>query len=130
MESHNDAGATHTICRAKVTEKEYAEIEKLAESRGLKVGEWCRENLLARVSGQEPRAATDCAGTGQVARMAELSALRAILLNLLFQLANGQMLTGEEMQRLIDRADSDKLKTARDRLARGRKSEGQGEGRS
>ena len=62
--------------------------------------------------------------------MAELSALRAILLNLLFQLANGQMLTGEEMQRLIDRADSDKLKTARDRLARGRKSEGQGEGRS
>jgi hypothetical protein len=49
---------------------------------------------------------------------------------LLFQLANGQMLTGEEMQRLIDRADSDKLKTAQDRLARARKSEGQGEGRS
>jgi hypothetical protein len=101
---------------AKVTEKEYAEIEKLAESRGLKVGEWCRETLLARVSGQEPRAATDCAGagTGQVALMAELSALRAILLNLLFKLANGQMLTGEEMQRLIDRADSDKLKKACD----------------
>ena len=49
---------------AKVTEKEYAKIEKLADSRGLKVGEWCRENLLARVSGQ------DCAGTGQVALMA------------------------------------------------------------
>jgi hypothetical protein len=105
---------------AKVTEKEYAEIEKLAESRGLKVGEWCRETLLARLSGQEPRAATDCAGTGQVALMAELSALRAILLNVLFKLANGQMLTGEEMQRLIDRADSDKLKKARDRLARAR----------
>jgi hypothetical protein len=29
---------------AKVTEREYAEIEKLAESRGLKVGEWCRCN--------------------------------------------------------------------------------------
>ena len=40
----------------KVTEKEYAEIEKLAESRGLKVGEWCRETLLARVNVQEPRA--------------------------------------------------------------------------
>ena len=32
----------------KVTEKEYAEIEKLAESRGLKVGEWCRETRFSR----------------------------------------------------------------------------------
>jgi hypothetical protein len=63
---------------AKVAEKEYAEIEKLAASRGLNVGEWCRETLLARVNDQEPRAATDCAG--QVALMAELVALRAILL--------------------------------------------------
>jgi hypothetical protein len=62
------------------------------------VGEWCRETLLARVSGEEPRAATDCAGTGQVALMAELPELRAILLNVLFKLANGQMLEGEEMQ--------------------------------
>ena len=37
---------------AKVIKKEYAEMEKLAESRGLKVGEWCRETLLARVNGQ------------------------------------------------------------------------------
>jgi hypothetical protein len=90
----------------------------------------CRKNLLARVSGQKPRAATDCAGIGQVALMTELSALRAILLNVLFELASGQMLTGKEMQRLIDRADSDKLKKARDRLAWARESEGQGEGRS
>ena len=40
--------------------------------------------------------------------MAELVALRAILLNVMFKLANGQPLTAEEMQRLIDRADSDK----------------------
>jgi hypothetical protein len=102
---------------AKVTEKEYSEIEKLAASRGLNVGEWCRETLLARVNGQEPRVATDCAGTGQVALMAELVALRAILLNVLFKLAKGQPLTAQEMQGLIDRADSDKLKKARERLA-------------
>jgi len=83
---------------AKVTEREYAEIEKLAESRGLKVGEWCRETLLARVNGQEPRAATECAGTGQVTLMAELSALRAILRNVLFKLANGKSMTADEMQ--------------------------------
>jgi hypothetical protein len=63
---------------AKVTEKEHVEIEKLAASRGLNVGEWCRETLLARVNGQEPRAATACAGAGQVALMAELVALRPI----------------------------------------------------
>jgi hypothetical protein len=42
--------------------------------------------------------------------MAELVALRAILLNVLFNLANGKSLTAEELQRLIDRADSDKLR--------------------
>jgi hypothetical protein len=109
---------------AKVTEKEYAEIEKLAESRGLKVGEWSRETLLARVNGQETRAATDCVSTGQVALMAELSALRAILLNALFKLANGKSLTADEMQRLIDRADSDKLRKARERLLPAQESEG------
>jgi hypothetical protein len=60
---------------AKVIEKEYAEMEKLAESRGLKVGEWCRETLLARVNGQEPRAATDCAGNGQVRKGTTRSAV-------------------------------------------------------
>jgi hypothetical protein len=35
----------------------------------------------------------------------ELVALRAILLNVLFEQANAQTLTAEEMQRLIDRAD-------------------------
>jgi len=104
----------------KVTEKEYAEIEKRAVSRGLNVGEWCRETLLARVNGHEPRAATDCAG--QVALMADLVALRAILLNVLFKLANGQTPTAEEMQRLIDRADSDKLRKARERLLQAQES--------
>jgi hypothetical protein len=110
---------------AKVTEKEYAEIEKLAESRGLNVGEWCRETLLARVNGQEPRTTSDCAGTGQVALMAELVALRAILLNVLFKLAKGQTLTAQEMEGLIDRADSDKLRKARERLLQAQESERQ-----
>jgi hypothetical protein len=110
---------------AKVTEKEYAEIEKLAASRGLNVGEWCRETLLARVNGREPTVATDCAGTGQVALMAELVALRAILLNVLFKLAKGQPLTAQEMQGLIDRADSDKLRKARERLLQAQESERQ-----
>src|ERR1700691_5245203 len=113
---------------AKVSEKEYVEIEKLAASRGLNVGEWCRETLLTRVNGQEPRAAAACAGAGQVALMAELVALRPILLNVLFKLAKGQTLTAQEMQGLVDRANSDKLKKARERLAQGAEPEMQPEG--
>ncbi len=42
--------------------------------------------------------------------------LRTILLNLFFKLANGEPITPEEMQRLIERADVDKLKKALGRL--------------
>jgi hypothetical protein len=98
----------------KVSEEEFAQLEAAASERGLTLSEWCRETLLASVNGQGEKSA-DSGGTGQ-ALMAELVALRAILLNVLFKLANGQTVTAEEMQRLIDRADSDKLKKARERL--------------
>jgi hypothetical protein len=100
----------------KVSEEEYARLEEAARAGGFTLGEWCRETLLGSVNGQEPQAAADSGGTGH-ALMAELVALRAILLNVLFKLANGQTVTAEEMQRLIDRADSDKLRKARERLA-------------
>jgi hypothetical protein len=57
--------------------------------------------------------------------MAEVVALRAILLNVLFKQSNGERLTAEEMQRLIERAVSDKLRKARERLLRAQESEGQ-----
>jgi hypothetical protein len=57
--------------------------------------------------------------------MAEVVALRAILLNVLFKQSNGERLTAEEMQRLIERADSDKLRKARERLLQAQESEGQ-----
>jgi hypothetical protein len=103
----------------KVSEEEFAQLEAAASERGLTLSEWCRETLLASVNGEGEKSAdlsTASGGTGQQALMAELVALRAILLNVLFKQANGQTLTAEEMQRLIDRADSDKLKKARERL--------------
>jgi hypothetical protein len=107
----------------KVSEEELAQLEAAASERGLTPSEWCRETLLASVNGQEPKAC-DPGGTGH-AVMAELVALRAILLNVLFKQANGQTLTAEEMQRLIDKADSDKLRKARERLWQAQESEGQ-----
>ena len=112
----------------KVSEEEFAQLEGAASERGLTLSEWCRETLLASVNGQDEKSA-DVGGTGQ-ALMAELVALRAILLNVLFKLANGEKPTAEEMQRLIDRADSDKLKKARERLAQAAESEGQPEEKS
>jgi hypothetical protein len=111
----------------KVSEEEFAQLEAAASERGLTLSEWCRETLLASVNGQEEKSAdlsSASGGTGQ-ALMAELVALRAILLNVLFKLANGEKPTAEEMQRLIDRADADKLKKARERLAQAAESEGQ-----
>ena len=113
----------------KVSEEEFAQLEAAASERGLTLSEWCRETLLASVNGQEAKSA-DSGGTGQQALMAELVALRAILLNVLFKLANGEKPTAEEMQRLIDRADSDKLSKARERLAQAAVSEGQRDAKS
>ena len=98
----------------KVSEEEFAQLEAAASERGLTLSEWCREMLLASVNGQGEKSADS--GRADQALMAELVALRAILLNVLFKLANGEKPTAEEMQRLIDRADSDKLKKARERL--------------
>jgi hypothetical protein len=65
------------------------------------------------------------AGAQAEALMSEMVALRAILLNVLFKQSNGEQLTAEEMQRLVDRADSDKLRKARERLLQAQESEGQ-----
>lgn len=112
----------------KVSEEEYAQLEAAASERGLTLSEWCREMLLASVNGQEAKSADS--SRGDQALMGELVALRAILLNVLFKLANGEKPTAEEMQRLIDRADADKLKKARERLAQAADSEGQPEEKS
>ncbi len=102
-----------------MSEEEFARLEARARERGLTLSEWCRETLLASVNSREEKTFNLFSTgdvTGQQALMAELVALRAILLNVLFKQAKGEPLTAEEMQRLIDRADSDKLRKARERL--------------
>lgn len=100
----------------KVNEEEYARLEGAAQQASKTLGEWSREVMLSSANGQS---AHGDGGVRQVeALMAELVALRAILLNVLFKQSNGQRLTAEEMQSLIDRADSEKFKKARERLGR------------
>jgi len=106
----------------KVSEDEYAQLERAAQESAKTLGEWCREVMLASANGQ-PAKLNGTRGEAY-ALMAEVVALRAILLNVLFKQAKGEPLTAEEMQRLIDRADSDKLRKARERLEQASGSKG------
>ena len=104
----------------KVTNEEYAELERAAQTGGKTLGEWCREVMLANVNGHAPKDLPH-GGSESQALMAELVALRTILLNVLYKQVNGDTLTAEEMQQLIERADADKLKKAAERLRHGSK---------
>ena len=89
----------------KVTEEEYAQFEALAGEQT--ISEWARDVLLKAT---KPNA-------GDQTVLAELLALRTILLNIHFAVSQGRTLTAEEMQQLIERADQNKLSKARQRLA-------------
>jgi hypothetical protein len=89
----------------KVTDEEYAQFEALAGEQT--ISEWARDVLLK----------TTKSNAGEQAVLAEILALRTILLNLHYAVSQGQTLTAEEMQRLIERADQNKLSKARQRLA-------------
>ncbi len=89
----------------KVTDEEYAQFEVLAGEQT--ISEWVRDVLLKAT---KPNA-------GDQTVLAEVLALRTILLNLHFAVSQGQTLTGEEIRQLIERADQNKLSKARQRLA-------------
>jgi hypothetical protein len=88
----------------KVTAEEYARIQTLVGEQP--VSEWVRAALLKAA---DPPAA-------EATVLAEVLALRTILLNLHFHLFSGAAVTAETMQRLIERADEDKYPQAQARL--------------
>lgn len=94
----------------KMTASECDRLIAVAERDGLSLSEWCREALLQQAGIQKPRAAEETL-------LAEIIALRTILLNAHYKLAHGEALTPDEMQRLIERADHDKFRKAQERLA-------------
>ena len=88
----------------RVTDDQYAGLVRLAD--GQTVTAWVHDVVLA--------AATPDPGDQII--LAELLALRTILLNLHFAVANGEPPTVDAMKRLIDRADDEKHRRAFDRL--------------
>lgn len=98
------AGRTRSV-GTKLTVEEFARLESLAAAAGQSVSEWAREALLAATTptpNPNPNYSNDAAVLGEV------RALRAIVLNLFFDLAKGEEITVERMREIIARADARK----------------------
>jgi hypothetical protein len=93
----------------KVTEQEYTQLEVLAQTRGLTLGEWCRDVLLAQLK-------PSVVSLPEETILAEVLGLRMIMINLLRALGNEETLTPEKVQKVIQWADTEKLTTAVERL--------------
>lgn len=88
----------------KVTPEEYTRIAALAGDET--ISEWTRGVLLR----------ADVPNTATAAVLAELLALRAILLNLHFAVCRGEAITSDAMQQFIAHADANKHRHADDHL--------------
>jgi hypothetical protein len=91
----------------KVSDEEYAQLEKLAEARGLTLSEWFRELVLAEL----------IAHPAEQTILAEILALRMLYLNTIQILGAGRELTTEELRKLIERVDREKQSKAEERLS-------------
>jgi hypothetical protein len=89
---------------AKVTAEEYGRLEAVAGAQ--RISTWARDVLL---HASVPPA-------DACAILAEILALRTMLLNVQFLAASGQTVTTETMRALIERADRDKWSKAVERL--------------
>jgi hypothetical protein len=89
----------------KLTEVEFARVEAAALRAGVGLSEWCRRVVLVSADrdGRQPN---------EGVLLGELLALRAVLLNVMFKMANGEAVSKDEMRQLIERADRDKEKRA------------------
>jgi hypothetical protein len=90
---------------SKVSVREYEVIA--ARAGTLTVSEWARQTLMeAAQPNQFP-----------FTLLAEMTALRIILLNAHYSVANGHPLSVDEMRQLVERADADRWRRAEERLA-------------
>lgn len=98
----------------KLTEPEYARIVQMAGASNRNISEWLRECLfrecLFREFGQSTSAAE------HEVMLAEILALRTIILNLSFRTNAGEKLSQQDVLDLIRRADQDKTQKAQQRL--------------
>jgi hypothetical protein len=99
----------HKTARTKLTEAEYAQVERLAESNGQWLSEWIRDVLLAAIREQR--------SPQIMAAFSELQALRLLLINTLEPLLRGEKMTPEQFKEMLRYVKTNKRKAAADILA-------------
>ena len=93
----------------KLTEAEFAQVERLAAGRAQWLSEWVRDVLLEVVRGQQPEQSA--------ATFAEVQALRLLLINTLEPLLRGEKMTPEQFKEMLRYVKTNKRKAAADMLA-------------
>jgi hypothetical protein len=100
----------------KLIDEEYAQLESLAAAQGVTPGEWVRELVLRAFpktgAGQPAVEAT----VAEQTVLSEVLALRTILINIIYDQANGHEIAPERMRELIAKADAGKVEKALERL--------------
>lgn len=94
----------------KLTEDEFAELETCARASGKNLSEWCREILL-------DRARMPAGSSSDPLVIAEVIGLRMILINLFASLAQGEGLTWDKVETIVQRADAAKHQQAIQKLS-------------
>lgn len=94
----------------RVTEADYTRLQALADAEGQPVGEWCRKVLLDVAKSPAGRPIDQ-------ALLAELIALRTIVVNVIYAFTAEGKITAEHMKAVIERADSTKSTKAAEFLA-------------
>ena len=94
----------------KLTETEFAEVERFCESRQIAFSEWVREVVLREVRGTSEAGST-------LPLLSEITGLRLLLVNGLEPLLRGDRMTPEQFKEMLRYVKTNKRKAATDTLA-------------
>lgn len=89
----------------KFTESDYERLESIAARAGKPLATWCRDALLALISGATP-------SPFQFGVMAEITATQAILIDMLCVLGRDGKISTQKAQEIVDRAHNSKYREA------------------
>jgi hypothetical protein len=95
----------------RLTEAEFAALEKLAWAEGRSPGEWAREILSRELRAETEERIAEHAFT-------ELVGLELLLMNTLQPLVSGQKISPEQFEKLVEEIQASKHTKARELLAR------------
>ena len=102
---------TQTVSTKLTPDEEY-ELERASSGEGKTMSEWVRDVLLR--SARQNLAATNC----DVVVLTEVIGIQLFLMNVLSPLTRGELISSEQYEVMIRAVQANKVRTARELLAR------------